>query len=305
MVTIQEAELLRNTGPGTPIGGLFRRSWHPVLLSGDLPPDGEPLRVKVLGEQLVAFRDTFGRVGLLDESCPHRRMPLSDGINADGKLTCRYHSWAFDVTGRCVDDQPGADSVRVTAYPTVESAGIIWAYLGPPEQQPPSPAFAFSDLPAGHVVATRVPARGTYLKCVGEHIDLACRLSGCDAAEITVEQTPAGLRLTMPGQAQGHDQPFEVADHVLPACTVVPAMEGSRWTLIAVPIDAWNALRFVVAFRPDRPFTAAERAAIADQITRLEAGATAQQGRPSAQAAPADAVVDRLRRLLLACADGP
>ncbi|MCL6650425.1 MAG: hypothetical protein K6U89_19170, partial [Chloroflexi bacterium] len=83
------------------------------------------------------------------------------------------------------------------------------------------------------------------------------------------------------------------------------AMEGSGWALIAVPIDAWNAMRFVIAFRPDRPFTAAERAAIADQIARLEAGATAQQGRPSAQAAPADAIVDRLRRLLLARADGP
>ncbi|MGH2584420.1 MAG: Rieske 2Fe-2S domain-containing protein [Dehalococcoidia bacterium] len=149
------------------MGELFRRYWHPILLSSDLPqPDAPPVKVTLLSENLVAFRNSRGRVGLLEEACPHRGLPLSNGVNANDRLTCIYHRWAFDVTGACVDELPGADQWRAKAYPTLESAGMIWTYMGPPEEQPPSPSFIANVLPPEHVVATRASVRSTYLKAV-------------------------------------------------------------------------------------------------------------------------------------------
>jgi nitrite reductase/ring-hydroxylating ferredoxin subunit len=293
-VSLEEAELLRSTGPGTPMGELFRRVWQPILLTSDLPaPDGDPVRVKVLWEDLVAFRDSHDRVGLLDNACPHRHMPLADGLNANGRLTCRYHSWAFDVTGRCVDDQPGADSVRARAYPVIESAGIVWAYLGPPDMQPPPPAFDFCRLPADHVVATRSPARGTYLKVVGEHIDAAITYAGADNTAIEVQDTKAGYRFLARPRAGGDPTAVELARHLVPTHTVSTSPDTAV-EQIAVPVDAWNSMRFTVAVRLDRPFTTAERGAF------LSRGPlpTAAQSSP-ADSTPGTLLLARLRRRLI------
>ena len=96
---------------------------------------GAPARVRLLGENLVAYRDSSGRVGLLQENCPHRGASLYFGRNEGAALRCAYHGWAFDADGRCVDmpsePQPFCDKVRMRAYPTHESGGIVWAYLGP------------------------------------------------------------------------------------------------------------------------------------------------------------------------------
>jgi phthalate 4,5-dioxygenase len=103
MLSQGDNELLTRTGAGTPMGELFRRFWQPVLLSRELPvPDAAPVRVKALGADLVAFRDTDGRVGLVDPVCPHRGANLFFGRNEDCGLRCAYHGWKFDVTGRCV-----------------------------------------------------------------------------------------------------------------------------------------------------------------------------------------------------------
>src|SRR5438874_13702325 len=140
MLSREDNELLTRVDRGTPMGNAMRRYWLPALLAWELPgPDCAPVRVKLLGEELVAFRDTQERIGLVDEYCPHRRASLFFGRNEECGLRCVYHGWKFDVGGRCVDmmNEPEhlnfKEKISVTSYPTVESGGVIWAYLGPPE----------------------------------------------------------------------------------------------------------------------------------------------------------------------------
>ncbi len=161
MVTAQDNELLTRTGPGTSMGEVMRRYWIPALISWELvEPDGPPVRVKLLGEELVAFRDTNGRIGLLDEFCPHRRVSLWLGRNEECGLRCVYHGWKYDVDGNCVDqmNEPRQfkERVHLAAYPTVELGGVIWAYMGPPELQPPPPRFAWTQVPDTHRHVTKV-----------------------------------------------------------------------------------------------------------------------------------------------------
>jgi len=146
MISQEENELLCRTGPGTPMGDLFRRFWLPVALSRELPkPDCPPIRLRILSEDLIAFRDTDGRVGLLARYCPHRGASLFFGRNEEGGLRCVYHGWKFDVTGACVDmpNEPSEcnfkHKIRQTAYLTREAGGVIWAYLGPQATMPELP----------------------------------------------------------------------------------------------------------------------------------------------------------------------
>jgi nitrite reductase/ring-hydroxylating ferredoxin subunit len=132
MLAREENELITRVSSGTPMGDTMRRYWMPALLAWELPePDCAPVRVKLLGEDLVAFRDTSGRIGLLDEYCPHRRVSLFFGRNEECGLRCVYHGWKFDVAGRCVDmmNEPEElqfkNKIRSTSYPTVEVGGII------------------------------------------------------------------------------------------------------------------------------------------------------------------------------------
>src|SRR5580698_5797216 len=137
MLTPQENERLTRVGRGTPMGETLRRYWLPAALSSELPePDGAPIRVRLLGEDLIAFRDSNGRVGLVDAYCPHRRAPLFFGRNEECGLRCVYHGWKFDVDGNCVDlpsepeGSPMKANIKIKHYPTFEKGGVVWAYLG-------------------------------------------------------------------------------------------------------------------------------------------------------------------------------
>src|SRR5688572_16201249 len=127
MLTREENQLLTRTGKGTPMGELLRRYWIPAVFSRQLPqPDAPPVRVKLLGEKLVAFRDSSGRPGLFDERCPHRGASMFFGRNEDNGLRCVYHGWKFDIDGRCVDmpSEPAESNfknkVGIEAYPCIE-----------------------------------------------------------------------------------------------------------------------------------------------------------------------------------------
>jgi phthalate 4,5-dioxygenase len=144
------------------MGQLLRRYWTPAALSEELPErDGAPVRVRLLGERLVAFRDTGGRVGLLPEACPHRQASLWLGRNEEAGLRCVYHGWKFDASGDCVDmpcESPETDfheKIHVRAYPTVETGGVVWAYLGPTELQPPPPNFEWATAPESQRYVTK------------------------------------------------------------------------------------------------------------------------------------------------------
>lgn len=155
MLSAEDNELLTRTGADTAMGSLFRRFWQPVALSEELPePDGTPIRLSVMGEDLVAFRDTDGRVGLFDRRCPHRGADMYYGRNEECGLRCVYHGWKFDVSGRAVDlpnVPPGArhhDTVRIRAYPTREYGDIVWAWFGPADAMPALPKLEFGLMPA-------------------------------------------------------------------------------------------------------------------------------------------------------------
>src|SRR6185437_1671802 len=143
MLSKEENERLTRVGPGTIMGRTMRSYWLPAALSSEMPePDGAPVRVRLLGEDLIAFRDSKGEVGLVDAYCPHRRAPMFFGRNEECGLRCVYHGWKFDRDGNCVDmpsepsDSLFKTKVKIGAYPTWEAAGIIWAYLGPVDSTP-------------------------------------------------------------------------------------------------------------------------------------------------------------------------
>jgi len=146
MLSNEDNELLTKTDPSTPMGDLLRRYWIPALLSEEIAgPDCPPVKVRLLGEDLVAFRDSKGRVGLLGEKCAHRGTSLFYGRNEDCGLRCIYHGWKYDVKGNVVEtpaEPPGSDfkkKLRHKAYPCRESAGMVFTYMGPADKIPPLP----------------------------------------------------------------------------------------------------------------------------------------------------------------------
>src|SRR5947209_10609086 len=150
----EQNELLSRTGPDTPMGKLFRRYWLPALLAEELPePDCPPVRVKLLGERLIAFRDTQNRLGLIDEFCAHRGVSLWFGRNEENGLRCAYHGWKYDVTGQCVEVPPEPEAsgfcrkIKLTSYHCVEVGDVICIYMGPPERQPHLPGVGVAKVP--------------------------------------------------------------------------------------------------------------------------------------------------------------
>jgi len=157
MFTKEENDSLTRVAAGTPMGNLMRRYWIPALLSSELPTaDCPPVRVKLLGERLVAIRDTTGRIGLLDEFCAHRGTSLFLGRNEEGGLRCVYHGWKYDVEGKCVDmpcEMPETDfkdKIQLKSYPVEEFGGIVWAYMGSKEKTPSLPKLEWTRVPATH-----------------------------------------------------------------------------------------------------------------------------------------------------------
>jgi nitrite reductase/ring-hydroxylating ferredoxin subunit len=151
MLSTHDNEILTRTGPGTPMGNLFRRFWAPALIPSELPePDCPPVRLRILGEDLVAFRDSSGKVGFFKQACSHRGASLFFGRNEENGLRCVYHGWKFDVNGDCVDmpSEPAESNfktkVRVAAYPSAEFGGIVWIYMGPKDKMPPLPQYEWT-----------------------------------------------------------------------------------------------------------------------------------------------------------------
>ena len=173
MLSKEDNELITNTNKGTPMGELFRRFWLPVALSQELAgPDCPPVRVRVLGEDLIAFRDSKGKVGLVDAFCPHRGAPMFFSRNEEEGLRCVYHGWKFDITGACVDlpNSPEGDTyknkVEIISYPCEDKGDLIWAYMGPKEKQPPFPEFEWTKLPRSHRYVTKFVEQCNYLQAM-------------------------------------------------------------------------------------------------------------------------------------------
>jgi phthalate 4,5-dioxygenase len=266
MLSREDNERLVRVSRGTPAGNLFRLYWQPACLSTELPePDGAPIRVRLLGEDLVAFRDTRGRVGLVDAYCAHRRAPLFFGRNEECGLRCVYHGWKFDIEGKCVDlpsepeNSPMKAEVQLTAYPTVEKAGIVWAYLGPREKMPAPPDYEWTRAPSTHCYVSKTYEQCNYLQALEGGLDTAhssylhnlklgdkTQLRLRDGApRLDVERTDYGYYYVSTRKAGADGSYVRVYHYVMPFQQMrggvqslsgrneVPKLDGHLW----VPID--------------------------------------------------------------------
>lgn len=285
MLSQADNELLTRTGPGTRMGNLMRRYWLPALLSSELTgPDCSPLRVRLLGEDLVAFRDSTGGVGLLAEHCPHRGASLFFGRNEelDPGLRCVYHGWKFDRTGRCLDmPNQAAESdfksrVTAIAYPCLERAGVVWTYMGPSDAHPEPPALEWALVPEDHVFVSKRLQECNYAQAMEGGID-SSHVSFLHSDMRAAGDTPSGryMRDTSP-RFEIVDAPYGLligarreadADHyywritpwLFPWYTIVPPysdkpLVGHAW----VPIDDESCWTYSATWHPTRPLTAYE-----------------------------------------------
>ena len=284
MLSREDNELLVRVGPGTAMGNLFRRFWTPVMLASELGgPDSAPVRVDILGENLVAFRDSSGTIGLLDAYCRHRRANLFWGRNEEHGLRCVYHGWKFDVNGQCTDlpNCPEGDNLkeRVTtqAYPTVERGGLIWAYLGPADRRPPFPNYEGFAVPASHRFMRKMIARGNYLQLMEGDVDSSHvsflhsrvdnkRVPGTRANPNTFadkmprwfpQETSYGLMLSAQRNAGPDHFQWRVNQYLMPYITLIAAPPGMPILhQVRVPVDDVTSMHFRCYVHPERPLNA-------------------------------------------------
>ncbi len=278
-MTEHEADkLLTQTGPGTAMGELIRRYWVPILLSEQLPePDCAPLRVTLLGERLIAFRDSEGRPGLLGEHCPHRGASLFFGRNEEAGLRCVYHGWKFDATGQCVDmpNEPAESNfkqkIKTTAYPCGDRGGIVWAYLGPPEMQQGLPQFEWTVVPESHRFVSRRRQESNWLQALEggfdpSHLSFLHRgmtaVPGAASQKMEMAPNDFGMSIGHGRElADGHTT-WRVNQLVMPFYKMItPRCEdGSIGFHGWVPIDDESCMVYSIDWHPERPLTEAELA---------------------------------------------
>jgi phthalate 4,5-dioxygenase len=286
MTTTEQNDFLTLTGPGTPMGALMRRYWIPALLSSEIPePDCPPVRVKLLGERLIAFRDTAGRVGVMDEFCAHRGVSLWFGRNEENGLRCSYHGWKYDVTGQCIEvpsepiESGFCRKIKLTSYACVEMGDVIWVYIGPPAQKPPLPNFEWAMVPASHRFVSKRTQECNWLQALeggidSVHVSFLHRhdlrsdpLHVSQGAEFTREtdarfeviESKGGMVIGVRRPATPGNLYWRITQWILPFHTMIPpygdnALNGHAF----VPVDDENCMSWCFTHHPARPLTAHE-----------------------------------------------
>ena len=274
MLNKEENELLTRTGPGTPMGNLMRQYWMPSMMSAELPsPDCPPVRLRILNENLIAFRTTSGKVGVVANACPHRGASLFFGRNEEEGLRCVYHGWKFDVTGACVDmpSEPAESNfknkVHATAYPTQERGGLIWIYMGPRAVPPPLPDLEVNMLPEGQYYVGAYASQCNWLQSLeGDYdtIHLGFLHQGSMRAEdapegspeyyvlknrwarYTTDDTPFGCTYGCNRPAEEDTTYWRIAHFLFPFYAMIPTVPlGARkHFIVVVPVDDENCMRF-------------------------------------------------------------
>jgi phthalate 4,5-dioxygenase oxygenase subunit len=285
-------ELLTRTGPGVPMGELFRQYWLPALLAEELPDDDcPPVRVKLLSERLIAFRDSNGRYGLMDEFCAHRGVSLWFGRNEEGGLRCAYHGWKYDVTGQCLEvpSEPEQsrfrEKVKLTSYPLVKIGDVLWTHMGDPATRPEPPEFEFVRVPPDQTYTSKRWQESNWLQALEGGIDSSHvswlhsgglrddpLFKGSKGNEYNmgdmkpffeVAEASGGLFIGARRNAEPGTYYWRITPWVMPSFTIVPPrgdhpVHGHFW----VPIDDENCWVFTFDYHPIRPLTDAELAAM-------------------------------------------
>ena len=284
------SETLTRTGPGTPMGELMRRYWVPALMSSEIAdPDGPQVRVALLGEKLLAFRNSEGRACLIDEFCSHRGVSLYFGRNEDNGIRCAYHGVKFDGDGRCVDvpSSPQACArMHIKGYPCVERGGVVWAYMGPKDKMPAPPELEWCMLPPEHVFVSKRIQACNYLQAMEGGIDTA-HVSYVHRYEVDsdpmhqgvkaldyikadgnvvfeIEKTSFGLSLFGRRLGEPDSYYWRVTQWLFPWFTLIApfgehALGGHVW----VPIDDHSCWAWSINWQPKQPLSAHEREAMA------------------------------------------
>lgn len=294
MLTKEQNELVTRTNAGTAMGELFRRYWLPALLSEELAEnDGPPVRLKLLGERLICFRDSEGRLGVIDEFCAHRGVSLWFGRNEESGLRCPYHGWKFDVNGRCVEvpsEPEGSrfcEKVRLKAYTLVERGGVVWIYMGPPEFQPPLPEWEFATVPAAQSFMSKRLQECNWLQALEGGIDSShvsflhsgglksdplfkgAKGNEYNLADLRpkfeVAETEGGLFIGARRNAEPGHLYWRITPWIMPCFTMVPPrgdhpVHGHFW----VPIDDENCWAWSFDYHPTRALTEQEVRAMKD-----------------------------------------
>ena len=295
MLSRDDNELLCRIGPGTPMGNLMRQYWVPAALSSELPePDGAPLRVRLLGEDLIAFRVSSGAVGLIQNSCPHRGASLFYGRNEAEGLRCVYHGWKFDVGGRCVDmpiepaESNFKQKVRAVTYPCVERGGLIWTYLGPRPTPPPMPELEATMLADNRIQVYQRDCN--WMQALEGDIDTGhtvyLHLGGVDASEVPpdswaryaladrapryeVTDTDSGVMYGAYRPAEADTNYWRIANFLFPFYAMIPTgVLGLEVRVRAwVPMDDAHTLAFLITHGAPPPPRNAGRQAVAPPET--------------------------------------
>jgi phthalate 4,5-dioxygenase len=258
------------------MGELFRRHWLPALLTSELPgPDCAPVQLRLLGEDLVAFRTTSGEVGVLDTYCPHRNANLFWGRNEEEGLRCVYHGWKFDVSGACVDmpNEPAssvfANKVRMTAYRAIDKGGIVWVYMGPQNLQPQLPQLEWTLVEENQRKITKRIQRCNYLQNLEGELDsshisfLHSRISPgvtltsgqVDTHPVfDVRETDYGLAISARRNTPDGRYYWRVTPYMVPSYTIIPSGPTELQTFTAaIPIDDTNMMGFTVSWNAEGP----------------------------------------------------
>lgn len=295
MMSREDNELLTRVEGDAPMGRMMRRHWVPALMSEEVSDrDGKPVRVRLFGENLVAFRATDDRVGLIAEACPHRRASLAIGRNEECGLRCLYHGWKVDVDGNIVDmpsEPPGSpmkSKVKQPAYPTVESGGFVWTYMGPPEAKPEFVPPPWADDAANSIAIVKIHESANWAQSVEGSLDSA-HSSTLHSSNITADAKVAGstdrgvgggLALVRPSMDKAprirvqyttygmryaairrpiHDS--ETTDYVritvfiAPFVTLIPPHNTWRSAQVFVPVDDATTMFYFVAWSNQIRFT--------------------------------------------------
>jgi len=283
MLTAEENDLLCRVENGAPMGELMRRHWVPVCLSEEVSqPDGTPVRIRALGEDLVAFRDTNGRLGVLDEHCPHRRASLALGRNEECGLRCLYHGWKIDVDGNVLEmasEPPGTrmtEKIKHKAYPVHEAGGFVWIYMGPAETMPEFEAPAFAPTPQARVSILKIHVPCNWAQILEGQIDSAHSSSlhssdmvpaNVDAAKATevnwlrpstdkaprmqCENTSYGFRyaaIRKPIHNPDTSDYVRITAYVAPFTCLIPPNNAYNVASVIVPADDLNTVFYFLAW---------------------------------------------------------
>jgi len=278
MAAERDFEVLAGVGPGTAMGRLMREYWIPACGSAELAADGPPLRLMLLGEKLIAFRDSAGRVGIMDHRCPHRGASLFFGRNEEGGIRCVYHGWKYDVTGQCLEmpnvplEHCFAEQVKARAYKAVERNGIVFAYMGARAEAPPLPAIEPLLLPETEARITWAQRECHWLQALEGDIDtshVAFLHEGKVSADeyppdaiqrhilrdrrpqMQIADTEWGTMYAGRWQADPGNAYYRLAHFIFPFWTMIPngPFERSVVTRAWVPMDDTHTMFLAVAWK--------------------------------------------------------